>query len=75
MAATLKSLADEALGLADRGVFKAGEEYRRGEWTTHAGSAWTCKSEGTTDKPGTSAAWRLAVKSRRSRRDASIEQH
>jgi len=79
MATVLKSLADAAgiglaLGLADRGIFKVGEEYRRGEWATHQGSLWICTVETTSDRPGTSAAWRLAVKSGRDGRDA-IGQH
>jgi hypothetical protein len=81
LATVVRSLSDAAgvrlaLGLADRGIFKAGEEYRRGEWTTHGGSLWICTAANTTtDRPGTSAAWRLAVKAGRDGRDVPVGQH
>lgn len=43
--------------------------YEKGDVVTWAGSAWHC-NEATTDKPGTSGAWRLMVKSGRDGKDA-----
>ncbi len=43
-----------------REVWREGE-FERGDVVTSGGSAWHCQ-EKTTDKPGTSAAWRLMVK-------------
>jgi len=43
-----------------REVWREGE-FERGDVVTWGGSAWHCQ-EKTTDKPGTSAAWRLMVK-------------
>ncbi len=52
----------------DRGVFKDGTEYTAGDGTTSGGSFWI--AQGTTkDKPGTSDAWRLAVKKGRDGKD------
>ncbi len=45
----------------DRGQFKAGTDYVRGDATTYGGSLWIAQKS-TVDKPGTSDAWRLAVK-------------
>lgn len=50
-----------------RGVWREGE-HQPGDVATWAGSAWHC-NEATTDKPGTSAAWRLMVKSGRDGKD------
>lgn len=50
-----------------RGVWREGE-HRAGDVATWAGSAWHC-NETTTDKPGTSSAWRLMVKSGRDGKD------
>ncbi len=46
----------------DRGVFKDGESYQRGDSVTWSGSAWICQEDTTKDKPGLSKAWRLSVK-------------
>ena len=43
-----------------RGVWREGE-FDQGDVVTWGGSAWHCQQK-TTDKPGTSAAWRLMVK-------------
>lgn len=51
-----------------RGVWREGQ-HERGDVTTWAGSAWHCQ-EATTEKPGTSSAWKLMVKSGRDGRDA-----
>lgn len=46
----------------DRGVFKDGGDYVRGDGVTWDGSFWICQVEFTKAKPGTSGDWRLAVK-------------
>lgn len=51
-----------------RGVWREGR-HECGDVVTWAGSAWHCQ-EATADKPGTSAAWKLMVKSGRDGRDA-----
>jgi len=45
----------------DRGVWKEGGAYQKGDGTSWAGSFWIAQRD-TTDKPQTSDAWRLAVK-------------
>lgn len=45
----------------DRGQFKSGADYVRGDTTTYGGSLWIAQKS-TGDRPGTSDAWRLAVK-------------
>lgn len=52
-----------------REVWREGE-YEKGDVTTWAGCAWHCQ-EKTTDKPGTSSAWRLMVKSGRDGKDGA----
>lgn len=47
--------------LVDRGVYKEGHGYERGDLTTWAGSAWIAQ-RANSDKPGSTDAWRLAVK-------------
>lgn len=49
-------------GLLDRGVYKEGTTYEAGDGVTWAGSFWISQRDGNTDRPGTSDAWRLAVK-------------
>ncbi len=48
-------------GMVDRGVYKAGEVYLKGDGATFGGSFFIAQQE-TSDKPETSNAWRLAVK-------------
>lgn len=52
----------------DAGVFKDGATYRPGDGVTWGGSFWLCQEE-TTEKPGVSDAWRLAVKRGRDGKD------
>jgi integrin beta 3 len=52
-----------------RGVWREGP-HEAGDVTTWSGSAWHC-NEATTDKPGTSSAWRLMVKSGRDGKDGA----
>jgi hypothetical protein len=55
--------------LIDRGVWRAGS-YEVGDGATFGGSFWIAQ-EDTSDKPGTSKAWRMAVKKGRDGRDKS----
>jgi len=55
--------------LIDRGVFKAGESYERGDAVTWAGSIWIAQKD-TEAKPDTpDSGWRLAVKRGRDGKD------
>lgn len=53
----------------DRGVFKDGTEYVKGDGVTSGGSFWIAQKE-TKERPGTSDAWRLAVKKGRDGKDS-----
>ena len=48
-------------GFVDRGIFREGEKYVRGDATTFGGNLWLAQ-EPTTEKPGEGKGWRLAVK-------------
>jgi hypothetical protein len=52
----------------DRGVYKAGTGYERGDTVTWGGSLWIAQ-EATSDKPETTRAWRLSVKKGRDGKD------
>jgi hypothetical protein len=52
----------------DRGVYKDGSEYAKGDAATWAGSLWIAQRE-TTAKPGDGDDWRLAVKKGRDGKD------
>ena len=54
-------------GIVDRGPFKAGEAYEKGDAVSYGGSLWIAQ-EPTCDKPDGSKAWRLAVKKGRDAR-------
>jgi hypothetical protein len=51
-----------------KGVHRDGEEYEAHDTVTWGGSVWACK-EATTDKPGASEHWQLAVKAGRAGKD------
>jgi hypothetical protein len=51
----------------DRGVWKEGETYDKGEWVTHHGSLWIAQAQ-TSERPPSNT-WRLAVKSGRDARE------
>lgn len=53
----------------DRGVYREGESYERGNGTTFGGSYWLAQKDGALGKPGQSDDWRLAVKKGRDGRD------
>lgn len=50
------------------GTWEAGRTYARGNFTTFAGSVWSCRRD-TTTRPGDGDAWQLAVKAGRDGRD------
>jgi integrin beta 3 len=54
----------------DRGVYRAEQEYERGDAVSFGGSLWIAQ-QATADKPETSAGWRLAVKRGRDGRSAT----
>lgn len=47
--------------LIERGIFKAGDEYERGDGVTYNGSFWIAQCD-TKEKPGDGKTWRLSVK-------------
>jgi hypothetical protein len=54
----------------DRGVFKSGSDYEQGDGVTYGGSFWIAQKD-TSDIPGNSDAFRLAVKRGRDGKDAT----
>ena len=56
-------------GVLERGIFKAGEQYEKGDGVTWAGSYWIAKKDAPEDKPGEGNGWRLAVKRGRDGKD------
>lgn len=56
-------------GFDDRGVFKEGEIYLRGDGVTFGGCLFLAQKDQPAGKPGTSSDWRLAVKKGRDGRD------
>lgn len=54
----------------DRGTFKDGQSYRKGDGVSFGGSFWIAQ-EDTADKPETGKGWRLAVKRGRDGRDGA----
>lgn len=57
-----------------RGVYSDEKTYDRGDTATWAGGQWHCNKDGTTDKPGMSDAWTLAVKRGRDGKDGGTPQ-
>lgn len=53
----------------DRGTFKEGEAYERGNGVTWGGSYWIAQKDGALGKPGACDDWRLAVKKGRDGKD------
>ena len=58
--------------MLNRGLYKEGNAYARGDIVTWSGSMWHCEAAVATllDKPGQSTAWRLVVKHGRDGKDA-----
>jgi hypothetical protein len=54
--------------LIERGVYRAGQKYDRGDGVTLQGSYWIAQKD-TTAKPGESTDWRMAVKKGRDGKD------
>ena len=54
-------------GIVDRGPFRAGDGYEKGDAVSYGGSLWIAQEQ-TVDKPDGSKAWRLAVKKGRAAR-------
>lgn len=48
--------------IIDRGVFKEGSPYERGDAVTYGGSLWIAQKDDPEGKPGLSDDWRLAVR-------------
>jgi hypothetical protein len=48
----------------DRGVWRSGETYSRGETATDKGAWWLCQAASTNARPGTNGDWRLKEKAR-----------
>lgn len=51
----------EQKGVSYRGVYQRSEDYKRGDLVTFGGSMWHA-TRNTTDEPGASRDWQLAVK-------------
>ena len=51
-------------------VFDGGTTYDAGDVVTDDGSLWLCKAATTTDRPGTSSAWKLICKRGKDGKDA-----
>jgi hypothetical protein len=48
--------------ILDRGVYREGDAYEKGDAVTWAGSVWIAQKDGVTDKPDGGDGWRLSVK-------------
>ena len=57
--------------LIDRGVYKQGITYTKGDGVTYAGSFWIAQKNSPNQKPGTGEEWRLAVKRGRDAKELS----
>ncbi len=58
--------------LIDRGPYRSGETYQKGDAVSYGGSLWIAQ-EPTGDKPDGSKGWRLAVKKGRDGKDGQIK--
>jgi hypothetical protein len=56
--------------VSDRGVFREGDDYRKGAGVSFGGSWWIAQKDAPQGKPGSSEDWRLAVKRGRDGRDS-----
>lgn len=56
----------------DRGVYKEGQTYRKGDGVTWGGSFWFAQEE-TTEKPDSGKGWRLSVKKGRNGKDGILK--
>lgn len=58
--------------MLDRGVYRTGQAYEKGDAVTFGGSVWVAQAE-TTERPGTGPGWRLAVKAGRNGSDGVVK--
>lgn len=58
----LDLLESRSIELRYCGVWQSGRDYKAGNMATHSGGLWHC-NQATTEKPGQSNDWTLAVKS------------
>lgn len=56
--------------MLDRGVFRAGEAYEKGDCVTYAGSLWIAQADTSAKPDGAESGWRLGVKRGRDARGA-----
>lgn len=56
----------------DRGIFKAGTDYAKGDGVTFGGSYWIKQADGAVGKPGEDSGWRCAVKRGRDGKDGKL---
>lgn len=67
----IKQVVPLELGFKYRGVYKADEDYAKGNFVTHKGSMWYAKTAPTGEPGKDLAGWQLAVKCGRDGKDAS----
>lgn len=60
-------------GFVDRGAFKAGTEYLRGDAVTFGGCLWIAQKDAPEGKPAEGECWRLAVRKGRDGRDTEAK--
>lgn len=59
-------------GIVDRGPFRAGEDYQKGDAVSYGGSLWIAQDR-TGERPDGGAGWRLAVKRGRDGKDGELK--
>lgn len=59
-------------GIVDRGPYRSGETYQKGDAVSYGGSLWIAQDE-TFEKPDGGSGWRLAIKKGRDGKDGSIK--
>jgi hypothetical protein len=67
--ARIKALEERPAGLKFVGAWEPDVTYEQGDCAQRKGHLWICMQQTTADEPGTSAAWRLAVRAGRDGRD------
>lgn len=69
----VKEFPVELAGFVDRGVFKHGETYERGDSVSWGGSTFFAQKRAPEGEPGASADWRLGVKRGRDGKDGVVK--
>ena len=59
--------------IIDRGPFRTGESYQKGDAVSYGGGLWIAQEE-TQDKPDGGKGWRLAVKKGRDGKDGVVKE-